>query len=128
MTDYTLRRLLALSAALMSAGLAGTALARDFTIASWGGGAQEAQRKVYFDALKAEAKVPVQADVYLGGWGKFQAMKDSKEITWDAVNVETAELERGCEEGMFLKLDYAKFGRKASDFLPDAVSKCGVGA
>jgi putative spermidine/putrescine transport system substrate-binding protein len=37
-------------------------------------------------------------------------------------------LERGCDEGVFLKLDLAKFDRKDSDFIPGAVSECGIGA
>ena len=102
--------------------------ARDFTIAAWGGAAQDMQRNFYFAPLAKQENIKVQEDVYLGGWGKFQSMVDSKEIVWDVINVETAELERGCQEGVFLKLDLAKFGRKASDFIPGAVTECGIGA
>lgn len=102
--------------------------ARDFTIAAWGGGAQDKQREAYFKPLAEQEGIKVQEDVYLGGWGKFQSMVDSKEIVWDVVNVETAELQRGCDEGVFLKLDLAKFDRKDSDFIPGAVTECGIGA
>lgn len=115
--------------ALLALTCASTAsFARDFTIAAWGGGAQDAQRTFYFAPLAKQEGIKVQEDVYLGGWGKFQSMVDSKEIVWDVVNVETAELERGCQEGVFLKLDLAKFGRKPSDFIPGAVTECGIGA
>ena len=53
-------------------------------------------------------------------------MVESKNVTWDVVEVESAELVRGCEEGLYEKLDYAKIGDK-KDFIPKAVSDCGVG-
>jgi len=40
--------------------------------------------------------------------------------------VESPDVARGCDEGLFEKLDYAKIGNKA-DFVPAAVTDCGVG-
>ncbi|MCK8201766.1 extracellular solute-binding protein, partial [Erwinia amylovora] len=45
---------------------------------------------------------------------------------WDLVEMETPELQRGCEEGLLEPLDWSKLGTKA-DFLPAAVSECGAG-
>ena len=122
------RTVIAAGALLTLASIPTMSFARDFTIAAWGGGAQDAQRTFYFAPLAKQEGIKVQEDVYLGGWGKFQSMVDSKEIVWDVVNIETAELERGCQEGVFEKLDLAKFGRKPSDFIPGAVTECGIGA
>ena len=47
-------------------------------------------------------------------------------ISWDVVQVETSEMDRGCEEGVFAPIDWSKIGDKKV-FLPDAVSECGVG-
>jgi putative spermidine/putrescine transport system substrate-binding protein len=46
---------------------------------------------------------------------------------WDVVQVESEELELGCEEGLFEKLDWTKIGGKDA-YLPAAVHDCGVGA
>ena len=52
--------------------------------------------------------------------------RDTGQIPWDVVQVETAELVRGCEEGVFVPIDWSKIGDR-SDFIPAAVSECGVG-
>ena len=106
--------------------LAGTADARDFTIASWGGSYQDAQRKVYFTPFSKETGTSFLEDIYLGGWAQFQAMQETGEIPWDVVQVETSELVRGCEEGIFLQLDWSKIVPK-TEMLPDAVTECGMG-
>ena len=67
--------------------LIGVAQARDFAIASWGGGLQDAQRQAYFKPFAEAAKINFTEDVYLGGWAKFQTMVDSKQVVWDFVNV-----------------------------------------
>jgi putative spermidine/putrescine transport system substrate-binding protein len=53
-------------------------------------------------------------------------MVETKNITWDVVEVESPDVARGCDEGLFEKLDYSKIGAKA-DFVPAAVSECGLG-
>ena len=53
-------------------------------------------------------------------------MVETKKVTWDVVEVESPDVARGCDEGLFEKLDYAKIGNKA-DFLPAAVTECGIG-
>ena len=47
--------------------------------------------------------------------------------TWDVVQVESEELAAGCEEGLFVKIDWAKIGGKGN-YIPQAVNDCGVGA
>ena len=53
-------------------------------------------------------------------------MVETKNVTWDVVEVESPDVARGCDEGLFEKLDYSKIGNKA-DFLPAAVTECGIG-
>ena len=53
-------------------------------------------------------------------------MVETKKVTWDVVEVESPDVARGCDEGLFEKLDYSKLGGKA-DLLPAAVSDCGIG-
>jgi putative spermidine/putrescine transport system substrate-binding protein len=110
----------------ITAALPGTVSARDFTVVGWGGAAQDRQRTIYFEPFAAQQKIGFKEDTYLGGWGQFQAMQDSGVTPWDVVQVETSEMIRGCEEGVFAPIDWSKIGDK-SVFLPDAVSECGVG-
>ena len=100
--------------------------ARDFTVASWGGTFQDAQRECYFDPFAKKVGIKVLEDTYLGGWGQFKTMQETKHIPWDVVQVESSELIRGCEEGLFLPLDYSKI--KKDGLVEGAPSECGVGA
>lgn len=104
----------------------GAALAQDFTIVSWGGNHQQTRSDMYFKPF-AEAKgISFLEDVYLGGWGVFQAMKETGNIPWDVVQVESSELVRGCEEGVFAPLDWSRIADR-SKIMPEAVSRCGLG-
>ena len=116
--------LLAIAAVVGSSGVE----ARDFTVASWGGGLQEAQRQAFIKPFETKYSVKATEDVYLGGWAKFQTMAETKQVVWDIVNVESAEMARGCEEGVFAKIDYAKLGTPKSDFTPGGADECGIGA
>lgn len=111
-------------AALM---LGNAAEARDFTIVGWGGAAQDRQREIYFAPFAKEQGIPFKEDTYLGGWGQFQAMQDTGVVQWDVVQVETAEMIRGCEEGVFAELDWSMLPPRDS-YIKNATSKCGIGA
>lgn len=100
--------------------------ARDFTVASWGGAFQDAQRKTYFEPFAQKLGAPLLEDTYLGGWGQFKTMQETKNIPWDVVQVESSELLRGCEEGVFLPLDWNKIN--ADGLIEGAASECGIGA
>ena len=115
-----------LSAAVASVAIAGSAQARDFTIASWGGGYQDSQRKHFFKPFGDSKGIQVLEDTYLGGWAQFKAMQETGNRPWDVVQIETSELIRGCEEGLFVKLDWSRIGPK-SDYIAPAVSECGLG-
>ncbi len=115
-----------LLAAVVVAGAVSTAQARDFTVVGWGGAAQDRQRALYFEPFAKEQKIPFKEDTYLGGWGQFQAMQSTGEVPWDVVQVETAEMIRGCEEGVFTELDWSKLPPK-NEYIEHAATKCGVG-
>ena len=106
--------------------VAGAAEARDFTISSWGGGYQDAQRKHFFKPFADSKGITVLEDTYLGGWAQFKAMQETGNRPWDVVQIETSELIRGCEEGLFEVLDWSRIGPKDS-FVDPAVSECGLG-
>lgn len=114
------------AAACLSALAPDTSNARDFTVTAWGGAVQDAKRDIFFKPFGEAEGINVLDDVYAGGWAPFKAMQDTGVIPWDVVQVETAELVRGCEEGVFAPIDWAKIGAKEA-FIPAAVSECGVG-
>ncbi|MFO1074664.1 MAG: ABC transporter substrate-binding protein [Geminicoccaceae bacterium] len=111
--------------ALLAAG-AGPAVARDLTIASWGGSYQDAQRQVFFKPFQEATGAKLLEDSWDGGIGALRAKAEGAP-TWDVVQVEADELVLGCDEGIIEPLDWAKLGGKEA-FLPTAVHECGVGA
>lgn len=111
---------------VLLAALSCGALARDFTVVGWGGPNHELQGRLYVQPFATSRGIQFLEDVYLGGWGVFQAMKDTGQVPWDVVQVESAELMRGCEEGVFAPIDWSRVA-DPSMLVPEGVSECGVG-
>ena len=96
------------------------------TVVNFGGANGAAQKKAYFEPFeKTGAKVV--AVEYNGEQAKIKAMVEAKKVTWDVVEVESPDVSRGCDEGLFEKLDWSKLPPK-SDFQSAAINDCGVGA
>ena len=95
------------------------------TVVNFGGANANAQKKAYYDPIEKNG-IKVVAVEYNGEQAKIKAMVETKKVTWDVVEVESPDVARGCDEGLFEKLDYSKIGNK-SDFLPAAVTECGIG-
>jgi len=122
------RPVLASIVAAFVLGAAASAEARDFTYAGWGGGLEDTQREVYLKDFTQKTGKPFKEDTYLGGWADFETMQQSGNVKWDVVNVESAELQRGCDEGVFLSLGYGKIGTPQSAFTPGTATTCGIGS
>jgi putative spermidine/putrescine transport system substrate-binding protein len=100
---------------------------RPLTVVSWGGAYQDAQKKVYFEPFKATG-VQLIDESWDGGVGVLRSkVQGSADSGWDVIQVESEELEIGCDEGMFLKIDWSRIGGK-DRYLPAAQHDCGVGA
>jgi putative spermidine/putrescine transport system substrate-binding protein len=112
-------------AAAIAACTALPALAAELTVINFGGANANAQKKAFYEPFEKQGNkiVPVE---YNGEQAKIKAMVETKKVTWDVVEVESPDITRGCDEGLFEKLDYGKIAPK-SDFLPAAVNDCGVG-
>jgi len=120
---------LKLYSTLAGLALVGTVMstqARDLTVASWGGIYQDAQREIYFKPFIAKSGQPLLDEAWDGGYGILQAKIKAGEPNWDVVQVESEELELGCADGIYEKLDWDKIGGKQA-YIPSAVSECGVG-
>ena len=96
------------------------------TVVNFGGANGAAQKKAYFEPFEKTGAKIVQVE-YNGEQAKIKAMVEAKKISWDVVEVESPDVNRGCDEGLFEKLDWSKLPPKA-DFQPAAVNDCGVGA
>lgn len=111
--------------AAIAIAFAGSAAA-DIVVISFGGANQKAQQKAYYAPFDASGEGKVTPGEYNGEQAKIKAMVEAGNVTWDVVEVESPELLRGCEEGLYEQLDYSKIGDK-SEFLEKAVSNCGIG-
>jgi putative spermidine/putrescine transport system substrate-binding protein len=116
----------ALGVALLSAaGLPALAQSSSLTVISFGGATKAAQDTAYFKPFEQSGAGKVVAGEYNGELSRVKAMVDIGQVTWDVVEVESPELLRGCEEGLFERIDPALLG-KSDDFMPGTVSECGV--
>jgi putative spermidine/putrescine transport system substrate-binding protein len=95
------------------------------TVVNFGGANANAQKKAFYGPVEKNGikVVPVE---YNGEQAKIKAMVETKKVTWDVVEVESPDVARGCDEGLFERIDYAKVAPKG-DFVPAAVTECGVG-
>ena len=98
---------------------------QQITVINFGGANANAQKKAYYEPYE-KTGTKVIAGEYNGEQAKIKAMVETKKVTWDVVEVESPDVQRGCDEGLFEKIYFSKIGAKA-DFLPAAVHDCGVG-
>lgn len=103
-----------------------TAEARDFVIAGWGGNYQDAQRVAYFQPFASERGLKFTETTYLGGLAEVKTMADTGDVTWDLVIVEGADLQVGCDEGLFEELNWETIPLK-DELIPEAIQPCGAG-
>src|SRR5690606_20374947 len=101
-------------------------LAADLTVISFGGANKNAQTKAFYKPWEQAGNGKIIAGEYNGEMAKVKAMVDTNSVTWNLVEVESPELARGCDEGLFEELDASLFGNP-EDFVPGALTPCGAG-
>ncbi len=116
----------ALKTSLLLAASCATASAQSITVVAFGGEGQAAQAPAYYEPFEKATGVKVVAAEYNGELGKVKSMVDTNSVQWDIVQAESPELERGCSEGLFEKLDYSKIMPRDA-FIEHAAHDCGVG-
>ena len=112
--------------ALMAAIHSVSAVAADLTVVSFGGDNKVAQNKAFYAPFQKATGNKIVASEYSGELAKIKAMVDTKSVNWNVVEVGSSELARGCEEGLFEKLDWSKIGDEKS-MIDGAVQPCGAG-
>ncbi len=98
---------------------------QQLTVVNFGGANANAQKKAFYEPYEKQGTKIVAVE-YNGEQAKVKAMVETKKVTWDVVEVESPDAARGCDEGLYEKLDYSKIVPKA-DLLPAAVHECAVG-
>lgn len=116
---------LAVSAAALI-GASSAALAADgLTITSWGGAYQKSQEEAYFKPYTAKTGIKITEEEYNGEIARIRAMVQSGKTTWDAVDVDAATAQQGCDEGILQPIDYSKFGGKEA-FVKGSTFECAI--
>jgi putative spermidine/putrescine transport system substrate-binding protein len=115
------------AAALCTAGCA-AAWAQTITVANFGGANAKAQQTAFYTPFEAaNSGVKVQGVEYPGDLVSVAAQLKKAKPDWDVVEVESADLAKGCAAGYFEPVQRASIAH-ASMLLPGTVQECGLGA
>lgn len=112
--------------------LAAHASAQQITVTSWGGAYTRSQVAAMHEPFTKATSVRILSEDYNGGLAEIRAQVKTGNVKWDVVDVELAEAIRGCDEGLFEKIDASKLPKGAdgtdakSDFLPGMVNDCAI--
>ena len=106
--------------------LSGTVAARDLMVVGFGGPFQDNARTALFQGYAKATNQPVKDDVYNGEMAKVYSMVKSGDVTYDVIMVEAPELVRGCEDGVFEKMDWNVV--KRDKFISGGTTACGLHA
>jgi putative spermidine/putrescine transport system substrate-binding protein len=127
--------LTAAAGAIVLAVAGGTAAvgAEAIKVVSWGGAYTKSQVEAFHKPFSAKTGVQVQSIDYNGGLAEIKAQQDTKNVSWDVVDLLPSDAIRGCAEGYFEKIDPAKLPAApdgtpaAKDFVPGTLTECAVG-
>jgi putative spermidine/putrescine transport system substrate-binding protein len=102
-------------------------------VVSWGGVYSKSQQEAIFRPFTRATGIQVEARVYAGDLDQLRAQIAEGSVVWDIVDVEPADAEGGCSEGLFERLSFvlpaAPDGTAAAkDFLPGTLHPCAVGS
>ncbi len=90
--------------AMLMAGVATAASARDLTVVSFGGSLQDAIRAAFITPFVDGGGAKVIEDTYDGALSKITAQVETGATKWDVIDVESNQLLQGCQEGAFEQL------------------------
>lgn len=102
-------------------------------IASWGGVYTRSQDEAVYRPFSRATGIEISRKVYAGDLDAIRGQVTSGAPVWDVVDVEPADAEEGCNEGLFQKLSFvlpaAPDGTAGSnDFLPGTLHPCAIGS
>ena len=122
------RNLMSVAMALAGAAMLASfgANARDLMVVGFGGPFQDNARTAPFQGYAKATNQTVRDDFYNGEMAKLYSMVKSNDVIYDVIMVEAPELVRGCEDGIFEKIDWSVV--KKDKFIPGGTTTCGAGA
>jgi putative spermidine/putrescine transport system substrate-binding protein len=106
----------------------------NLTVASWGGDYSRAQTVAMFHPFSDRTGIDVDATIYGGGLKDIRAQVEAGAVEWDVVDLELADAQQACREGLLeplsdLELPPGANGQRAeADFVPGALGRCWVGS
>ena len=117
------------------AGLAAGAAAEEtLTFVTWGGVYTRSQMLGYVRPFERATGIDVEVlDDYNGGLEEIRSQVRALNVKWDVVDLEAADVLRGCREGLLQEIDPQSLapspkGRApADDFVEGSLEGCGVG-
>jgi putative spermidine/putrescine transport system substrate-binding protein len=98
-------------------------------IATWGGAYGRAQEIAVLEPYAKETGTAIATEIYGGDASKVRLLIEDAKTPIDVVDVSAGALTTLCDEGVLAPLDPDELksdGDTADDFLPGAISKCGV--
>lgn len=101
--------------------------ARPLIVANFGGANGRAQELAFIQPFRRAQQVDIRGVEYSGELHAIRAMLKERRLDWDVVEVESADLKAGCEEGLFERIDRSAIPH-ANMLLTGTVQACGVGA
>ena len=116
----------ALALAIPLALLQAPSHARDLTVVNFGGANGDAQNVAFIQPFEKKTGKKVIPVAYNGEQAKVKAMVQSNSVVWDVVEIETSDLGRGCDEGLYENIDWSTILNKG-DMVRGALKYCGVG-
>ena len=126
---------------VLTAGLSALALAAvstaasaegAITVVSWGGAYTKSQVEAYHKPYTDKTGTTINSVDYSGGIAEVKAQVEAGNVTWDIIDVELSDAVRGCDEGIFQKLNLDDLPAGADgtaakdDFLPGTLHECAV--
>ena len=105
---------------------------RTITVATWGGPYEHSQQKAYFEPFTEETGIRIEIARYGGGLAELRRQVGSGEITWDLVDMTTADNRAACNQGLLEPIDHSTLRPAldgtpaAEDFVDGALTECGV--
>jgi putative spermidine/putrescine transport system substrate-binding protein len=111
----------------------GGALAgKSLVVVSWGGAYTKSQIEAYHKPFEAKTGAKINSVDYNGGIAEMKAQVESNNVTWDVVDMELADAQRACDEGLLEKIDAGNLpaapdGTPAvQDFIPNGITPCAI--
>lgn len=111
----------------LSLGCSSAQAGSEMVVVGYGGAGQKAQNLAFFQPFSAADGSRLIQSEYNGEMARIKVMVDTAKVDWDVVQIEGPDLLRGCDEGMYEPLDWARLGG-ADQLIPDAAQACGSAA